>query len=150
MHGPLTRHGTLRVAHAPGMPGTFSPPPHVSDPDMHHGTCATQVPWCMPGSLTDGFLWIRWRGKHSRRMRNPQFSVSGKRHMEWMGWMLPWKVLCILEYIGNNTSLLAALLLMLLWSNAENGRLKFAQDDHSGILHKLGFQDLCHHLSWFK
>ena len=22
-----------------GMPGTFSPPPQVSDPDMHHGTC---------------------------------------------------------------------------------------------------------------
>ena len=26
-------------AHAPGMPGTFSPSPQVSDPDMHHGTC---------------------------------------------------------------------------------------------------------------
>ena len=24
----------------------------VSDPDMHHGTCVTHVPWCMPGSLT--------------------------------------------------------------------------------------------------
>ena len=27
----------LRVAHAPGMPGTFSPPPQVSDLYMHHG-----------------------------------------------------------------------------------------------------------------
>ena len=26
-HGPLTRYVTLHVAHAPGMPGTFSPPP---------------------------------------------------------------------------------------------------------------------------
>ena len=26
-HGPLTRYVKLRVAHAPGMPGTFSPPP---------------------------------------------------------------------------------------------------------------------------
>ena len=26
----------------------------VSDPDMHHGTCVTQVPWCMSGSLTRG------------------------------------------------------------------------------------------------
>ena len=26
--------------------------PLVSDPDMHHGTCATHVPWCMSGSLT--------------------------------------------------------------------------------------------------
>ena len=36
----------------------------------------------MPWSLTSGFLWNRWRGKrsrHSRRMRNPQFYVSGKR-----------------------------------------------------------------------
>ena len=31
-------------AHAPGMLGTFSLPPHVSDPDMHHGTCVTHVP----------------------------------------------------------------------------------------------------------
>ena len=43
-------------AHAPGMPGTFSPPSQVSDPDMHHGTCVTHVPWCMPGLLTSGFL----------------------------------------------------------------------------------------------
>ena len=50
-------------AHAPGMPGTFSPPPRVSDPDMHHGTCVTHVPWCMPGSLTSSFLWSWWRGK---------------------------------------------------------------------------------------
>ena len=50
-------------AHAPGMPGTFSPSPQVSDPDMHHGTCVKHVPWCMPGSLTSGFLWNRRRGK---------------------------------------------------------------------------------------
>ena len=49
-------------AHAPGMPRTFSPWPQVSDPDMHHGTCVTHVPWCMPGSLTSGFLWNRRRG----------------------------------------------------------------------------------------
>ena len=45
------------------MPGTFSPPPRVSDPIMHHGTCVTHVPWCMPGSLTSSFLWSRWWGK---------------------------------------------------------------------------------------
>ena len=45
-------------AHAPGMPGT-----QVSDPDMHHGTCVTHVPWCMSGLLTSGFLWNRRRGK---------------------------------------------------------------------------------------
>ena len=83
-HGPLARCVKLRAAHAPGMPGTFSPPPRVSDPDMHHGTCVTHVPWWISGSLTSGFLWSRWRGKrsrHSRRMRNPQFYVSGKRPM---------------------------------------------------------------------
>ena len=74
LHGFVARYVKLRVAHAPGMPGTFSPPPRVSDPDMYHGTCVTHVPRCMPESLTRGFLWNRWRGKrsrHSRRMRNP-------------------------------------------------------------------------------
>ena len=50
-------------AHAPGMPGTFCPPPRVSDPHMHHVTCVTHAPWCMPGSLTIGFLWSRRWGK---------------------------------------------------------------------------------------
>ena len=88
VNGPLARYAKLRVTHAPGMPGTFSRPPLVSDPDMHHGTCVTHVPWCMRGSLNSGFLWSRWRGKrsrHSRRIRNPQFYVSGKRPMQhWM------------------------------------------------------------------
>ena len=85
-HRPLARYVKLRVAHAPGMPGTFSPPPRVSNPAMHHGTCVTHVSWCMPGSLTSGFLWSRWRGKRSRhswRMRNPQFYVSGKGPMRY-------------------------------------------------------------------
>ena len=46
--------------------------------------CVTHVPWCMPGSLTSGFLSCQWREKrsrHSRRMRNPQFYESGKRSM---------------------------------------------------------------------
>ena len=66
------------------MPGTFSQPPRVNDPDMHHGTCVPHVPSCMPGSLSSGFLCSRWWGKlslHSRHMRNPQFCVSGKRPM---------------------------------------------------------------------
>ena len=57
--GPLARHVKLWVAHAPGMPGMFSRhrlqrKPLVSDPGMHHGACATHVPWCMSGSLTRG------------------------------------------------------------------------------------------------
>ena len=42
-YGPLSRYVISRIAHAPGMPGTFSPPPWVSDPDMHHGTYVTHV-----------------------------------------------------------------------------------------------------------
>ena len=58
-HGPVTRYVKLRFAHAPGMPGTFSPPLTSketlgSDPGMHHGTCVTHVPWCMSGSPTRG------------------------------------------------------------------------------------------------
>ena len=54
--GPLIRYAELEVAPVPGMLGTFSPPPWVSEPDMHHGTCVTHVPRCMPVSLTSGFL----------------------------------------------------------------------------------------------
>ena len=59
----LTRSVKLRVAHAPGMPVTFSPPSWVSNLDTHHGTRVTHVPWCMPGSLTSGFLWSLVAGK---------------------------------------------------------------------------------------
>ena len=85
-NGPLARYVNLRVVHAPGMPGTFSPSPRVSDPYKHHGTCVAHVSWCMSGSLTRGFLLIQWRGKHSRhprRMRKPQFYVLGKRPIVW-------------------------------------------------------------------
>ena len=72
----------LRVAHAPRMLGTFSPPLRASEPGIHDDTCMTHVPWCMPESLTSGFLWRCWRGNHyrqSRPMHNQQFYVSGKR-----------------------------------------------------------------------
>ena len=73
-------------AHAPGMPGTFSPSLQASDPDMHHGACVTHVPWCKPGSLTSGFFWNRRRGNTFPAfpsMRNLQYYVSGKRPMRW-------------------------------------------------------------------
>ena len=62
---PPTRYVKLRVAHAPRISGTFSPPSRL-------------------GSQTSGFLWSRWRGRrsrHSRNMRNPQSYVSQKRPM---------------------------------------------------------------------
>ena len=80
-HGPLARYVKLWVAHAPRMPGAFSPSPRVSDCGMHHSTCVMHVPRCMPGSLTSVFLWSRWRGKryrHSRRKRNPTFTYLAR------------------------------------------------------------------------
>ena len=50
-----------------------------SDPDMHHGTCVTAR-----AVMHVGIANPRWWGKrsrHSRRMRNQQFYVSGKRPM---------------------------------------------------------------------
>ena len=84
VHGPLARYVKVRIAHAPGMPGTFTPPPPGNNPGMHQDTCVTHVPWYMPGSLPSGFLWSRWREKrsrYSRHMCNAQFYVSGKRSM---------------------------------------------------------------------
>ena len=96
-NGLLARNAKLGVAHAPGMPGAFSSPLRVSDPNMHHDTPVTHVPWCMLGSLISGFLWIRWREKcswHSRRMCNPQVCVSGKRLIApivlWVHWSYFW------------------------------------------------------------
>ena len=45
-------------AHAPGMPGTFSPSPQVSDPDMHHGTCVTQLPGIPGACATCNFTYL--------------------------------------------------------------------------------------------
>ena len=62
----------------------FFPSPQVSVTDLYQGTWAMHVPWCMPVSLTSGFLWSRWRGKrsrYSRRMRNTQFCVTSMRPM---------------------------------------------------------------------
>ena len=84
LDGPLARYAKLRVTHASGMPGMFSLPPLVGDPDMHHSTYVTHMPWCILGSLTSGFLWSRWRGKRSQYspcMPNLQICISGKRPM---------------------------------------------------------------------
>ena len=83
-NGPLTRYAKLWVAYTPGMPGTFSLPvtskkPLVSDPGMHLCTCGMHVLWCMSASLTHGGR--DKRSRHSQRMCNPQFRISGKRPM---------------------------------------------------------------------
>ena len=52
---PLTRYVTLRVAHAPGMPGTSSSPPTSNETASQRSRHASwHVSWCMSGWLTRG------------------------------------------------------------------------------------------------
>ena len=57
-NGSLTRYAQVRVAHAPGMPGTFSSSPRVNDPDIHHGTCVIHMPWCMSRCTIRNFAYL--------------------------------------------------------------------------------------------
>ena len=105
-HGPFTRYAKLWVVcmHREWRERFPHLPALVSDPDTHQGTCVTHVPWRMPGSLTCGFLWSRWRGKrsrHCRRMRNPQFYLSGKRSIGWIAvaWVLSCLYVCFVSAI---------------------------------------------------
>ena len=97
-YGPLNRYGWLRVAHAPGMPGTFSAPTDLKgnrQSAIPTGITAPTRPLSDKkpmGFLSDsgharavmhaGIANPRWRGKrsrHFRRMCNPRFYVSGKK-----------------------------------------------------------------------
>ena len=72
----------IAIAHALGMLGTFSPPPRISDPDMHHGTCVTRVPWWMHAGVANRRFPLKSvSGKTFPAfpaMHNPQFYASGK------------------------------------------------------------------------
>ena len=49
-------------------------------------TFFTFMPWCMPGSLNNGFLWSPWRWRHSWHSQHiciPQFYISGNRPIRW-------------------------------------------------------------------
>ena len=83
-YGPLTRYVKLRVAHAPGMPGTFSAPPTSKDTAMYRSRHASRHVRDARALMHVGIANPRWCGKRSRQcrhMRNPQFYVSGKRPM---------------------------------------------------------------------
>ena len=83
-HGPLTRYIKLRVAHAAGMPETFSPPPTSKETASYRSEHASRHVRHARAVMHAGIANPRWRGKrsrHSRRMHNPQFYVSGKRPM---------------------------------------------------------------------
>ena len=85
-HGPLTRYVTLRVAHAPGVSGTFSLAA------ASKGNRQLAIPACITARVSHTCRDAcrdrlpRWRGKRSRHswcMRNVQFYISGKRPMAW-------------------------------------------------------------------
>ena len=84
IHRPLTRYVILWVAHAPGMPGTFSPSPTSKETASkrarhasHHARHARAVMHVGLANPAAGK-----RSRHSRGMCNPQFYVSGKRLMQ--------------------------------------------------------------------
>ena len=55
VNGPLTRSVKLQVAHAPGMPGRYSPAADFKgNRQLAIPACTCHVPWCMSGSLTYG------------------------------------------------------------------------------------------------
>ena len=72
------------VAHAPGIPGTCSPPPTSKETASSRSRHASRH---VRDACVLLHVWIanpRWRGKRSRHSRcigNPQFYVSGKRPM---------------------------------------------------------------------
>ena len=80
-HGPLTRYVKFWVAHAPGMPGTFSTPPTSKETASLRSRHASRHVRDARAVMHVGIANTRWRGRcsrHSRRMRNLQFYVSGK------------------------------------------------------------------------
>ena len=62
--------------------------PLVTDPNMHHDTCVTHVPWCMSGSLT------RAGGENvpgilgACATRNFTFLAIGPWHLLWRHWRI--------------------------------------------------------------
>ena len=79
-HGPLAWYVKLRVAHAPGMPGVFSPPRNSKETTSSRSRHASRHVRYSRAVTHVGIANPRWRGKHSRhsrRMRNSQFHVSG-------------------------------------------------------------------------
>ena len=76
MHGPLTGYVKLRVAHATGMTGTFSPPPTSKESASKRSRNASGHVRYVRAVMHVG---IANRSRHSRRMRYSKFGVSDKR-----------------------------------------------------------------------
>ena len=57
-NGPLARYVKLRVAHAPGMSGKFSPPPRVSDSRGQYVDAFINASWTTICRLTKIERWV--------------------------------------------------------------------------------------------
>ena len=80
-YGPLTRYKKLQVAHAPGMPGTFSPPPISKETTSQRSRHASRHVRQARAVMHVGIAYLRWRGKrsrHSRRMRTRNFAYLAR------------------------------------------------------------------------
>ena len=89
VNGPLARYVKFRLRMRRECQERFPRPRRLAIP-----TCIYAC-WV---SLTSGFLWSRWRGKHSQhsqRMHNPKFYVSGKRPMVHFSWSRSLRYHCI-------------------------------------------------------
>ena len=64
-HEPLTRYPKLRVAHAPGMPGTCSPPPTSKETACKRSRHASRHVREAHAVMHVGIANPRWRGKRS-------------------------------------------------------------------------------------
>ena len=85
IHGPLTIYIILRSAHAPRMLGTFSLAPTSKETASQQSRHASRQVRHERAVMRVGISNSRWRRKrprHSRRIRNPQFCVSGNRPMQ--------------------------------------------------------------------
>ena len=89
---PLSRHAKLWVAHASGMPGTFSPPPTSKETASWWSRHASRHERHARAAMHVGIANPQWSGKrswHSWRICIPQFYVSGKRPMACHSTILP-------------------------------------------------------------
>ena len=101
-NGPLTRYANLQIAHVSRMPGTLSPwstsrKPLVSDPCVHHARALMHLGIAKP-------RWREKRSRHSWRMRNPPFCISGKRSMPWHHCVQAKKIGWHLRPFGNSAT----------------------------------------------
>ena len=79
LNGLLTRYVKLRIAHAPGMSGTFSPEltsKETASKLSRHASRHVRHSHAVMHVGISNPQWRKKRFRHSRRMRNPQFYES--------------------------------------------------------------------------